>query len=183
MTAQGDKFRNRPEEDLTTRRTAEDELMRGDRPKGDRGVGQTGGGSGGGSGTAGGGVENEGTGSLLVDEQDAEQIDRPNHDDGGASNEEGAPQDRSGSGEGSGSTQGGRTPGVSGQRGVSSPLEKEGQGHSGPIRSGGEPATEQDRAAGGSSEDNAREGYEDHGGSRDDEGTKGESSGSRPGYR
>ena len=50
---------------------------------------------------------------------------------------------------------------------------------SGPIRSGQKrPPTDQDRAEGG-----AREGYEDHGGSRDDDGTHGESSGSRPKYQ
>lgn len=177
MSAQGDKFRNRPEEDLTTRRTAEDELMRGDRPVGDRGVGQTGGGAAGGSGTAGGGMENEGTGSLLVD--DAEQVDRPNHDDAAMDDD----QARGGSGQGSGSTKGGSAPGVSGKRGMGSPTEKEGAGHSGPIRSGDQAATEQDRAADGNENENAREGYEDHGSSRDADGTQGESSGSRPGYR
>ena len=48
MSAQDDKFRNRPGEDTSTRRTAEEELMRGD-----RGVGQTGDGTPGGSGAAG----------------------------------------------------------------------------------------------------------------------------------
>ncbi len=179
MSAQGDKFRNRPEEDLTTRRTAEEELMRGD-----RGVGQTGDGASGGSGTAGGGMENEGTGSLLVER--ADEVAHPSADDDSVRDVPGNDED-----EGSGSTQGGRTPGVSGRRGMSSPLEKEGEGHSGPIRSGSprrdaSPA-ERDRAAGGASsgeaDDNAREGYEDHGSSRDSDGTQGESSGSRPGYR
>jgi hypothetical protein len=180
LSAQGDKFRNRPEEDLTTRRTAEDEIMRGDRPDRDRGVGKTGGGTSGGSGTGGRGMENEGTGSLLVDsdeERDARQ------DDGS--------DDGDDEGRGSGSTKGGSAPGVSGKRGMSSPTEKEGEGHSGPISSGSgsktnqgkRPATEQDRASAGEPDDNAREGYEDHGSSHDADGTQGESSGSRPGYR
>lgn len=180
MSAQGDKFRNRPEEDLTTRRTAEDEIMRGDRPDRDRGVGKTGGGTAGGSGTGGRGMENEGTGSLLVDGDDEH---------------EGRQDDRSGDaqdeGGGSGSTKGGSAPGVSGKRGMSGPTEKEGEGHSGPIHSGSgskskegkRPATEQDRASAGNEGDNAREGYEDQGGSHDADGTQGESSGSRPGYR
>lgn len=171
MSAQGDKFRNRPEEDLTTRRTAEDEIMRGD-----RGVGRTGDGSSGGSGTAGGGMENEGTGSLLVDdageaESEGEQ-DKQSQPGDAASDE----------GKGSGSTKGGNAPGVSGKRGVSGGTEKEGEGHSGPIRSDSG-SSEQDRAATDNEDDNAREGYEDQGGSRDDDGSRGESSGSRPGYR
>ncbi len=195
MSAQGDKYRNRPEEDLTTRRTAEDELMRGDRGETqnrdgaedrddsqgrglqDRGVGQTGEGSSGGSGTAGGGMENEGTGSLLVG--DAGGQGQNSRDEGRTGEDDDA---------GSGSTKGGREPGVSGQRGMTGGLEKEGEGHSGPIRSGsGKPSTKEGRpgnqAADGNDEDNAREGYEDHGGSRDADGTRGESSGSRPGYR
>lgn len=167
MSAQGDKFRNRPEEDLTTRRTAEDELMRGD-----RGARKTGDGTSGGSGTAGGGIENEGTGSLLLENPGREDRERDESVDDSA---------------GSGSTKGGQAPGVSGKRGMTGGMEKEGEGHSGPIRSGssreGQPATEQDRAASGNEEDNAREGYEDHGSSRDEDGTQGESSGSRPGYR
>ena len=98
--------------------------------------------------------------------------------------------------QGSGSTQG--WPGVGRQRSAWHDrwYGKEGEGHSGPIRSwsaggGGQggaqrqtqPATEQDRAADGEQDDNAREGYEDHGSSRDADGTQGESSGSRPGYR
>ena len=182
MSAQGDKFRSRPEEDPSTRRTAEDELMRGD-----RGVGKTGGGSAGGSGTAGGGLENEGSGSLLIDEADSAATDDDRAPSDAQSEDEGT---------GSGSTKGGREPGVSGQRGMTGGMEKEGEGHSGPIRSGSaggggqggaqretQPATEQDRAADGEQDENAREGYEDHGSSRDVDGTQGESSGSRPGYR
>ncbi len=169
MSAQGDKYGNRPQEDPSTRRTAEDELMRGD-----RGVGPTGDGSAGGSGTGGGGLENEGTGSLLVN-------------DAGGRGTDDRDGDAPGEGEGSGSTKEGRAPGVSGKRGMTGGLEKEGEGHSGPIRSGSgrksQAPTEQDRAADDNSEDNAREGYEDHGGSRDADGTQGESSGSRPGYR
>jgi hypothetical protein len=76
---------------------------------------------------------------------------------------------------------------VSGERGMTGGLEREGEGNSGPIRSGSSKGervpSEQDRAAAGDPDDNARDGYEDHGGSRDEDGTKGESSGSRPGYR
>lgn len=176
MSAQGEKYRNRPDEDLSTRRTAEDEMMRPDRGAlKDRGVGQTGEGAPGGSGTGGGGLENEGTGSLLVNDAGGER--RENEQRQGDQDEV----------EGSGSTKEGRADGVSGQRGMTGGLEKEGEGHSGPIRSGSsrekQPATEQDRASDDNEEDNAREGYEDHGGSRDADGTKGESSGSRPGYR
>lgn len=71
MTAQGDKFRNRPDEDPSTRRTAEDELMRGARDaqgerrtRFDRGIGET----------ASQSLANENTGSLLLNEADA---DRP----------------------------------------------------------------------------------------------------------
>lgn len=181
MSAQGEKYRNRPEEDPSTRRTAEDAMMqsgqpdRPDRPdqadRHDPGVGKTGGGSTGGSGTAGGGMENEGTGSLLVEDAGSEHRER----------------DESSDDAGSGSTKGGRAPGVSGKRGMTGGMEKEGEGHSGPIRSGAnrgnDPDAERDRAAAGNQEDNAREGYEDHGSSRDSDGTHGESSGSRPGYR
>jgi hypothetical protein len=77
-------------------------------------------------------------------------------------------------------------------------LEKEGEGHSGPIRSGtgraaasrsdqhdsdqerAQGATVQDRADGTEPDENERKGYEDHGNSRDEDGTHGESSGSRP---
>ena len=174
---QDKKYRNRPEEDLSTRRTAEEELMRGD-----RGTGESGGGSSGGSGTAGQGVENEGTGSLLVNDADAKVRDEEPGAGGGEAHGGEAARDA-----GSGSTKGGREPGVSGKRGMTGGLEKEGEGHSGPIRSGSKrddpPDTEQDRAADGDEDTNAREGYEDHGGSRDDDGTRGESSGSRPGYR
>lgn len=181
MSAQGDKQRNRPEEDPSTRRTAEDEIMRGDRGAADRGVGRTGGGSSGGSGTAGGGIENEGTGSLLTN--DAE------HAEGAGWEHEPSGDDKADAAEesGSGSTQGGKAPGVSGRRGMTGGTEKEGEGHSGPIRSGhGREAparTEQDRAADGDEDTNAREGYEDQGSSRDADGTQGQSSGSRPGYR
>lgn len=172
MSEEENKFRNRPGEDLTTRRTAEDELMRGD-----RGVGQSGDGSSGGSGTAGGGIENEGTGSLLVNDAGKTVRDE----------DQAAQTGERGESEGSGSTKGGTEPGVSGHRGMTGGLEKEGEGHSGPIRSGSKrqepPATEQDRAAAGEEDTNAREGYEDQGGSRDEDGTRGESSGSRPGYR
>lgn len=172
MSAEGNKYRNRPEEDQSTRRTAEDEIMRGDRGAGESGDGTTGG-----SGTAGGGMENEGTGSLLVNDADT----KARNEDRGAS------QDDAEKAQGSGSTKGGQAPGVSGRRGMSGGLEKEGEGHSGPIRSGSErhepPDTEQDRAADGDEDSNAREGYEDHGSSRDDDGTSGQSSGSRPGYR
>jgi hypothetical protein len=168
VSAQGDKYRNRPEEDQSTRRTAEDELMRGD-----RGVGQTGGGEAGGSGTAGRGIENEGSGSLLIENAETSGAD----DDRTSRKDE--PQDAEA---GSGSTKGGREPGVSGKRGMTGGLEKEGEGHSGPIRSGTGSGRQQDRAASGESEENARDGYEDHGSSRDEDGTQGESSGSRPGY-
>ena len=138
----------------------------------------------GGSGTAGRGIENEGTGSLRVpDQQDREGNVDPSTESESSGERQGgsAFSDREG---GSGSTKGGRKAGVSGQRGVTGGTEKEGEGHSGPIRSGKKrgsedrPETDQDRAEGG-----AREGYEDHGGSRDEDGTQGESSGSRPGYR
>ncbi|MGE5601751.1 MAG: hypothetical protein ACM30E_01795 [Nitrososphaerales archaeon] len=180
MSAQESKYRNRPEEDQSTRRTAEDELMRPGR--GDRGVGMTGDGSTGGSGTGGGGLENEGTGSLLVN--DAGDSDREGDQDAtGTQGSQAEDADRNAQA-GSGSTKGGKEPGVSGRRGMSSGLEKEGEGHSGPIQSGSNrPATEQDRASDGEADQNAREGYEDHGGSRDADGTQGESSGSRPGYR
>ena len=134
-----------------------------------------------GSGTAGRGIENEGTGSLRVpDQRDRKGNVDPSTE--GGSGDSRSKADREG---GSGSTKGGTEPGVSGKRGVTGGTEKEGEGHSGPIRSGGKrdkggesPHTEQDRAEGG-----AREGYEDHGNSRDDDGSGGESSGSRPGYR
>lgn len=134
----------------------------------------------GGSGTAAGGIENEGTGSLRVPEQKDRQgnVDPSTEHEMSEERQGGSAfSDREG---GSGSTKGGREPGVSGQRGVTGGTEKEGEGHSGPIRSGQKkrPETDQDRGEGG-----AREGYEDHGGSRDDDGTQGESSGSRPGYR
>jgi hypothetical protein len=121
-------------------------------------------------------MENEGTGSLLVNDADDT-----------AAEEQGAEGEtrRHGDGEGSGSTKGGSAPGVSGKRGMTGGLEREGEGHSGPIRSGSgrqRAPSEQDRAADGE-QDNAREGYEDHGSSRDEDGTQGESSGSRPGYR
>jgi hypothetical protein len=151
MSGQGEGFRNRPEEDLTTRRTAEDELMRGDHgDRGDRGVGRTGDGSAGGSGTAGGGLENEGSGSLLISEAD----DAATENDGTTSD---------------------------------MPTGDEGAGSRSGVQKGGaqrqtQPATKQDKAAGGEEDENAREGYEDQGSSRDADGTQGESSGSRPGY-
>lgn len=139
----------------------------------------------GGSGTAGRGIENEGTGSLRVPEQKDQQGNVDPSTKAGAATEREMSEERQGGSAfsdregGSGSTKGGREPGVSGQRGVTGGTEKEGEGHSGPIRSGQKrPETEHNRGEGG-----AREGYEDHGGSRDDDGTKGESSGSRPGYR
>jgi hypothetical protein len=206
VSAEGEKFRNRPEEDLSTRRTAEGEFERGGDPDAarkdlrDKGVHatRTGDEAAGGSGTAGRGLENEGTGSLLVEEGREE----PAAGQGGSGTSE---SERTGSGgsvfseesKGSGSTRGGTEPGVSGRRGMTGGLEREGEGHSGPIRSGSKrdeqagtqreeaspsEAFEGDASAGEPGE-NAREGYEDHGGSRDEDGTKGESSGSRPGYR
>jgi len=137
-----------------------------------------------GSGVDGRGIENEGTGSLRIPKKNEKgQKDRPSEDFDQASERTG--EDGSVFGEetkGSGSTRGGTKPGVSGKRGMTGGTEKEGEGHSGPIRSGSRreeaPETEQDREEGG-----AREGYEDQGGSRADDGTSGESSGSRPGYR
>jgi hypothetical protein len=123
-------------------------------------------------------MENEGTGSLLLDADKSEDQGA----EAGQSQDD-APLDED---KGSGSTKGGSAPGVRGKRGMTGGAEKEGEGHSSPIRSGSR-STEQDRAADGNEAggagDNAREGYEDHGSSRDDDGTQGESSGSRPGYR
>lgn len=142
----------------------------------------------GGSGTAGRGIENEGTGSLRVPDKKNRGEDADLSSELDETTEESPAKDRQGGSAfsdrkgGSGSTKSGSQAGVSGKRGVTGGTEKEGEGHSGPIRSGqkkkGSPQTEQDQAEGG-----AREGYEDHGGSRDEDGTQGESSGSRPGYR
>jgi hypothetical protein len=151
----------------------------------------------GGSGTGGRGIENEGTGSLRVPDQKDRGGNVDASTEAEAENErEEAPEneiseDRQGGSAfsdregGSGSTKGGREPGVSGRRGMTGGTEKEGEGHSGPIRSGrearGKSHTNQDRAVVPDGEEGgAREGYEDHGGSRDDDGTSGESSGSRP---
>jgi hypothetical protein len=144
----------------------------------------------GGSGTGADGIENEGTGSLRVpDQKDRGGNVDPSTEVGAGESE--TSEDRQGGSAfsdregGSGSTEGGRKPGVSGQRGVTGGTEKEGEGHSGPIRSGrkkrGKSPTNRHRATvPGGEEGGAREGYEDHGGSRDDLGTSGESSGSRP---
>ncbi len=146
----------------------------------------------GGSGTGAAGIENEGTGSLRVPDQKDRRGNVDPSTEVAAESEmdeeqqgKSAFSDREG---GSGSTKGGREPGVSGKRGMTGGTEKEGEGHSGPIRSGreerGKSHTDQDRATEPDGEEGgAREGYEDHGGSRDDDGTSGESSGSRPGYR
>ena len=174
MSAQGDKLRKRPDEDFSTRRTAEDELMRGD-----RGVGMTGDGSPGGSG-AGGGVENAGSGSMLIDDAD-EAVRGEDLAAASARNERAGEETAR-----SASTKADREPDVSDERGTTSGTDREGEDHNGP--SGGSwqhndvSFTGRRRASDSGENDNAREGYEDEGGSRDAEGARGESSGSLPGY-